>query len=1134
MSEAASGERPEEKKTEAKQAVVEPRPTRIDGGKQLHPLKLINDLVMRGVLVFAGDEQAQINALLVEEKSGKVWPLTDELRQKLGELLLQATLHNPAEAARVCLEQYPPLDRGERWQQENALIEQIIAEVRAFGAAAVTAAEAKEHGVPSAGEAKGENPPLFPRQQFYPQLPQPQAHLSVAELLGILTSQGLLTLGNNALKAQTNYQELLDHARKNDLVAWQRMLTVDVALHNAAALRDYATRLLAHDQQPFVRRFLTEVLQRAVDLREAPEQQAAVQAQFGGHFLCGDLHGNVLNAVHFARSAGKIHLSQKNMEELAAICTRHRDHIGSKEIDRFRELLNNIEFDVHDSENQKFLLRFLGDMLADRGPSDLLTLEFLKVLDDAGILYEIIVSNHDMEFLRQYELARAAYQQAVAAGQNGDEAFRQQLKQFLSDDTNPGATVKLEQQPSFRHMAQLIIDGHIQPGHLMNLVERHYKPKLKALNYSLRQGADGQSLLDISFHAPVANPRAVTKAFADFYRIDYDESSPQALMRTIDAINQQFQLEVRKGSVARRYQEMCSAEGGKGLPDAVLLAVDPIYYSSMHRHKGQHHSNNLITTPDAPAWQNWRLCVTHGHDGHGIAFAADMNNLDGGLGKRSSGSEFNADNHNLIGVAPLATYYSRPKPAPAHEAKSTATGKHAKDAKKAARKPKPASTEATKPARKPLPKSLSLRTDWMPYVFAGSATDNKDLLRRELRDKKFEIAQEIYQQVDNGQLQSPSNAERDLIFNQLLGFREFSDPPKPWTDNLATFREQMVLFMQCQYGEQDARARYQAWFDTKMATLLVRGHTSKLRVGGGVVSVMAAVAVLSTIGNTGPGGQLPAILADATQSSHITPEMFILVMVLAALLLIMGVALTCSGADRLAPQQPLHDLVQKAGIPAISYRVLQDSFLAEVVNTQESVKKGSSQGIAIKQGRELLRILAAMEKLAPGDEDARQALITHCGDVEREFIQELTRLPELAALREQKGERSTTVDADQVSAALESTQLPQQQLIMAELEQIAVVRAALEGGPKIHPNTRELLQAQVLTSAKTVYREAIAALKEKRKDNNSDPGFRPYVESVAKILAQPQAQAKRGFFACLSDGEQDSSPSSAPVPRPRA
>lgn len=53
--------------------------------------------------------------------------------------------------------------------------------------------------------------------------------------------------------------------------------------------------------------------------------------------------------------------------------------------------------------SQDKLLEFFGDLLADRGPNDIWVLATFRALLQLGVPYEIIASNHDMEFLLRYE-----------------------------------------------------------------------------------------------------------------------------------------------------------------------------------------------------------------------------------------------------------------------------------------------------------------------------------------------------------------------------------------------------------------------------------------------------------------------------------------------------------------------------------------------------------------------------------------------------------------------------------------------------------------------------------------------------------------------------------------------------------
>lgn len=118
----------------------------------------------------------------------------------------------------------------------------------------------------------------------------------------------------------------------------------------------------------------------------------------------GDLHGNFLMLIHFCIQNGIIYLETKEediyQEFVNFYYTRLSGHSFSNKNDNeklihdFEELLLNIK-----ATDDRVVLRLIGDVMADRGPCDYLTLLLLQHFQSLSIGYNVLFSNHDNWFL---------------------------------------------------------------------------------------------------------------------------------------------------------------------------------------------------------------------------------------------------------------------------------------------------------------------------------------------------------------------------------------------------------------------------------------------------------------------------------------------------------------------------------------------------------------------------------------------------------------------------------------------------------------------------------------------------------------------------------------------------------------
>lgn len=126
-------------------------------------------------------------------------------------------------------------------------------------------------------------------------------------------------------------------------------------------------------------------------------------------YTVGDLHGHTMKLMYFLVLHGAATPTTEQYIELYIIyeeinCDDYsKPAVSSQRFKRFAELLDEIEFC-----NNSNLFRLIGDVLADRGANDGLTLLVLQKMKDAGINYEINLSNHDLEYVAKMEGANTS------------------------------------------------------------------------------------------------------------------------------------------------------------------------------------------------------------------------------------------------------------------------------------------------------------------------------------------------------------------------------------------------------------------------------------------------------------------------------------------------------------------------------------------------------------------------------------------------------------------------------------------------------------------------------------------------------------------------------------------------------
>ncbi len=256
------------------------------------------------------------------------------------------------------------------------------------------------------------------------------------------------------------------------------------------------------------------------------------------HITVGDLHGSAIKLLYILSFHGFITISEENYERFAKLY--YKTKLVKNDLNLFEEILSAIK--INDVAKTS-LLRLIGDILADRGKNDYYTLRILKMLRDNNVPVEILISNHDAEFINLLE-------------KNKDFNLS-----TLGDSAN-----------SARGLHQLVKDKLITRDEIKALAESCYKPNLKALSYTL----DESNQITIYSHGVIGLENI--KYIAAALKLPFLGEEPHLLANTIDAIN----LEVNKHIQNNTLSALINLESVD--IDAIndLHPIDPVKFPFVH------------------------------------------------------------------------------------------------------------------------------------------------------------------------------------------------------------------------------------------------------------------------------------------------------------------------------------------------------------------------------------------------------------------------------------------------------------------------------------------------------------------------------------------------------------------------
>lgn len=307
------------------------------------------------------------------------------------------------------------------------------------------------------------------------------------------------------------------------------------------------------------------VIKEQVDIYQLPE--VCYVANENTQVTIGDLHGNAMKLLFMLIKQGiASNVSKENYKILVEIYSKTADELKISDILAFNWILSDMQFNTA-------MVRLIGDEFADRGSNDYFTLKILQRLQEQQIPVEILVSNHGIEFLEACDKYKIS-------------------KHFHAPMLKPVHAGSLD------GLNTLVNKGYVSAEEVLDIVQKAYKPNLKAISYSLN---DDHSEITIYSHAGVG--LNTIKGLAEQFEVPYRDSTASALAKTIDRINVKFREQVQQGTVPSLCPVSAMDAAYGGYAD---LTKTPLVCALWNRRY------DLITRPTY--YNGYRLIFVHGHD----------------------------------------------------------------------------------------------------------------------------------------------------------------------------------------------------------------------------------------------------------------------------------------------------------------------------------------------------------------------------------------------------------------------------------------------------------------------------------------------------------------------------------------
>lgn len=315
------------------------------------------------------------------------------------------------------------------------------------------------------------------------------------------------------------------------------------------------------------------------------------------HVSLGDMHGNALKLIYTMIEEGVLALKDEPRRDVADGIRRKKLPVFGKytfeglTADDKYQILRNIyntpvnQLTLDDLNAFQYLINkadvhikksvtLIGDELADRGNNDYFTLLVLQRLKKSDVNIDIILSNHSVEFIRDYEHREFTGVAHLGRGQG----------------------------QSLTNMRGLIQKNLIKEDDVRKIVNEVYKPMVKAISYTITPEGD----ITLFSHAPIG--LETIKALAAKFKLPYRDSTPIELITTINSIN----IHVQQLFADKKLAALIDKEGPADPYNPVPPESQPLQRLVWNRGLG----NELVTKPN-DGIASFKVNFVHGHIGDG-------------------------------------------------------------------------------------------------------------------------------------------------------------------------------------------------------------------------------------------------------------------------------------------------------------------------------------------------------------------------------------------------------------------------------------------------------------------------------------------------------------------------------------
>lgn len=307
-----------------------------------------------------------------------------------------------------------------------------------------------------------------------------------------------------------------------------------------------------------------------VDIRLYPEpdvEQNMTEVTFG------DLHANALLFLHSLVSQGFVEIPRKKYEQFAILYERddlhpliyHVVEIRASVLGRisllyqviaiFDELVKHIT--VVDKTR---LIRLVGDELADRGVNDYFMIKLIELLHVQGARFEILLSNHGLEFI-------------IAC-----ERFEKNNKQLKAPEIT-----NVRYGHSLIALQATIASAAIKAEIVLDFYNNIYKKHLKILSYSLDIN---KNEIQIFSHAGIGFVEIAS--LAELLGVPCSMHCVADMAKSIDLINQEFITHVNEDKLHNLYFKEVMDEKTNQKTLARTRGISDIIWNRKYDHLQRH------------------------------------------------------------------------------------------------------------------------------------------------------------------------------------------------------------------------------------------------------------------------------------------------------------------------------------------------------------------------------------------------------------------------------------------------------------------------------------------------------------------------------------------------------------------